>query len=391
MKRLLALILLLSILTGCGLLPTEHISITQHADPDSQTGTGDEAEAKDYESLRNVIYSFVRNGKTEGTILINRYDGDVESDLTKATYEVSKLDPLGAYAVDYMTHDCVRLVSYYQVSVHITFRRTKADMDAIRIANSDPHLKLLVQNAVQQSSSRLTLRLSHYAGQDPAAIAAEYIAANPELVMEDPQVSVTLYPEIGSDRIMEIQFQYSHTEAQLEAMRRAVQQSLAAAAEYIRYRETEAEKADLLYTYLTERFSYQQAETVTPLHDALCVGIADPEGLAMAWQLICSRAGMECWLVEGLRAGVPHSWNIIRLGEQYRHVDLTRCMLELDGLTLWADDDMVDYYWNPEGLPVCLPEEEPEPPVSEDGEPVPEENEVPVDAEPSDGESEEQP
>ena len=170
MKRLLALLLMLSLLTGCGLLPTEYVSITEHTDADSQSGTGDEAEAEDYNSLRNAIYSFVRNGKTEGTILINRYEGDVESDLTKAAYEVSKLDPLGAYAVDYMTHDCVRLVSYYQISVHITFRRSKADMDAIRNVNSDPHLKLLVQNAVQQSASRLTLWVNNYTGQDPAAI-----------------------------------------------------------------------------------------------------------------------------------------------------------------------------------------------------------------------------
>ena len=179
--------------------------------------------------------------------------------------------------------------------------------------------------------------------------------------MEVPQVSVALYPELGSARIMEIQFQYSHTEAQLETMRRAVQQSLAAAAEYIRYRETEAEKAELLYTYLTERFSYQRAETVSPLHDALCVGVADPAGLSLAWQLICRRAGLECYLVEGLRAGIPHSWNIIRVGDQYRHVDLSRCMLELDALTLWTDEEMSDYYWNSEGLPACLPEDETEP------------------------------
>lgn len=44
-------------------------------------------------------------------------------------------------------------------------------------------------------------------------------------------------------------------------MEKAVEESLQAASVYVRYRDTEWEKAGLLYTYLMERFTYTERET----------------------------------------------------------------------------------------------------------------------------------
>ncbi len=365
MKRILFCLLLLIILTGCtSLAPASYVSVTPHAGSDEQSGDYDAVTAESYVSLKNAILGFVREGRTEGTIHVTSYDGDVEADLAEAAYEVSKLDPLGAYAVDYMTHDCTLIVSYYEIRIHITFRRTAAEIAAIETIATQSQLESRLQKAVDTYSSRLTLRLSSYRDQDIPAMVQEYCEANPRTVMETPQITVSVYPDSGSVRIVEIDFLYTETPEALADKEQDVQESIDAAAEYIRYRQTDEDKCDLLFTYLTERFPYATGETVTPLYDALCGGVANPVGLAQAWQLICDQAGMECYTVTGMRSGESYTWNIVGIDGYYRHLDLTECILESGTLQLRTDQDMVNYYWNMDLYPACEPVSEP--PLGED-------------------------
>lgn len=360
MKRIILILACLLLLTGCASQsPTEYVSVTPHTESGGQSDPDDAVTAENYLSLKNAILGFVQEGQPEGTIRVTSYDGDVEADLTEAAYEVSKLDPLGAYAIDYMTHDCTLIVSYYEIRIHITFRRTAAEIAAIETISTQSQLEARLQSAVNSCTSRLTLRISSYRDPDIPAIAAEYCAANPGTVMEVPQVTVSVYPDSGSVRIVEIDFLYTEAPDVLMSKQKAVQESIDAAAEYIRYRQTDQDKIALLFTYLTERFSYTAGETATPLYDALCGGVADPRGLTQAWQLICDQAGVECCTVNGMRAGEPYTWNIIRAGEYYRHVDLAYCVLESGTLTLWTDQDMGNYYWNPEQYPACEKPAEP--------------------------------
>lgn len=362
MKRLAAILLLLLTLSGCTMAPDEYLSITPHVDSSSQSGATDAVTVENYLSLKNAILALVRTGQTEGVIHAVNYDGIVEDDLAEAAYEVSKLDPLGAYAVDYMTHSCARIVSYYEIRIDITFRRTAQEIAEIISLSTLGQLQEKLQRAVDSATPRLTLRISSFRDQDQniPVFVADYCAANPGTVMETPAVSVSVYPESGSVRILEINFTYQNDPETLQNMQKEVQESIGSAAEYIRYRQTDLDKARLLFTYLTERFQYTSGETVTPLYDALCGGIADPTGLAQAWQLICDQAGVECYTVTGMRRGDTHTWNMISAGGYYRHLDLEACVLELGTLTLWDDTKMADYYWNIEMLPSCDPLPEPD-------------------------------
>lgn len=375
MKRLIFILFLLLTLTGCSLAPDEYLYVTPHVDSSSQASTSDAIVVENYLSLKNAILSLVRTGQTEGVIHAINYDGAVEEDLAETAYEVSKLDPLGAYAVDYMTHSCTQIVSYYEIRVNITFRRTAKEIAEIISVSTQSQLKDQLQNAIDQADNRLTLRLSNFRGQDQdvQTLVEEYCAANPGTVMEIPTISVSVYPESGNIRIMEIDFSYINAPEALLSMQEAVQESIDAAAEYIRYRETDWEKTQLLFTYLMERFQYSASQTATPLYSALCTGVADPTGLAQAWQLICDRAGMECYTVSGMREGDPYVWNIVSTDGYYRHIDLVRCVLETGELRFQTDGEMTEYYWNMELLPSCEPLPEPvETPDEPMTEPAPE-------------------
>ena len=370
--RFLAMLLLLCTLTACSFAQDTHLSVTPHESPSDRVDTADGVTVSDYDSLKNAILDLVRAGKTNGSIRAVNYAGELEADLAQAAYEAVKSEPLGAYAVDYMTHDCTLIVNYYEIDIHITFRRTAREIASIENLVSAALLRSRVEKAVNSLDERLTVELRNYREMDVAAIVEAYCAQNPGTVMEVPSVSVSIYPDSGVHRIMEIDLQYTQPVAALRDMKQAVEESVNAAAEYIRYRQTDREKAELLYTYMTERFSYESRPTVTPVYDALCAGVADAAGLAAAWQLVCDRAGVECWTVTGLRNGQEYVWNIISLDGEYRHVDLMEDILRSGVLLFRTDENMADYYWNTANYPACktAPEEGPQVPAEEQETPV---------------------
>lgn len=354
MKRIAALVLLLSVLTGCTRLSAgEYLSIQPHEEAAPQTEQTNAVVVEDYLGLRTAVKDFVRAGQTEGIIRVNSYEGDVESDLTEVVYEVSKTDPFGAYAVEYMTHECVRIVSYYEIRIHTTFRRSLQELEAVEIIVSRKQLETRLERAMEQGEELLLLQMNDYQDQDLAAMIQTYCLEHPDVVVETPAVEVQMYPQSGRQRILEVRLSYSLPRETLLERRTAVRETVDGAAEYIRYREKPLDKAQLLYTYLITRFSYTEQETVTPVYSALCEGTADPLGLAQGWKLICDKAGVECYVVQGLRNGQPYTWNIFSLGGEYRHADLAQCVLERGGLILRTDKNMGEYHWDTSLYPAC--------------------------------------
>lgn len=357
MKRfqLAALFLALALaLSGCGgILVNEYTAETPHVEQHA-VSDDDALTAENYLSLKNAILSFVEDGVEEGLIRIYDYSGDVEEDLSAATYEVAKTDPLGAYAVDYMTHDCALIVSYYEAHISIKFRRTPEEIAAIQRVTGAYTLEELLQQTMIEGGESLVARLSYFNDQDVEEMTRKFYEENPAVIMERPQVSVNVYPDSGYVRIVEIRLEYDRPAEELLELREAVATNVRAAREYVRYRSTEAGKLQLLYTYLQERFAYDVGETTTPVYSFLCEGIAGGEGCAKSLQLICDEMGLECRTVSGNRGGEPHDWNIVCVDGDYRHVDLLRALSEgQEPLPLYTDGEMTDYFWDAEAYPAC--------------------------------------
>lgn len=388
MKVTVLVLVLAVLLGGCALAPDEYRSVTAHAGAVSQSVPADAVTVRTYEQLKQAVLDLVERRSEEGTIRAANYEGDLEADLAQATYEVAKLEPLGAYAVDYMTHDSTLIVNYYEIHIQITFRRTAREIASVESVTTQAKLRARVEQAVANLESHVAMRVSGYRERDLAAIVEEYCDANPATAMEVPQVSVSVYPDSGSVRIVELELKWSLPPETLRSYTSEVAESVHNAAEYIRYRQSDREKLELLFTYLTERFQYEAAETATPVHDALCAGVADPTGLARAWKLICDEAGVECYTVEGLYNGEARMWNVVGWDGGYRHVDLARSILEGNSLRPYTDLEMTAYYWNPEQAPACIVIQEPEEEAPETGEETPEE---PAEEEPQEPEEAETP
>lgn len=375
MKRLVALVLALCLLlSACSaLVPSEYVRVSEHNASGIVEESGDVLSAHDFESLKDAIRSFVKGRIEHGVIRVKRYSGgNVEDDLAVAAYQVSKEDPYGAYLVDYMTHSCSLIVSYYEIGIDITFRSGAASPENMKYVTGKERVYTLVHQAMERYDDRLVMYWDRDISADLEAEAAAYFAQNSETLIAEPEVRCTTYPEGGVPCIVEMTFQYPYDRNTLREMEQAVSDTLHAASVYVRYRDSEFEKASLLFTYLTERFAYVESETRTPIYSYLCDGLMTSQSAAESWQMLCDEIGLECVTVAGLYQGNSHWWNIVCLDGVYSHVDTFRDLLGESVFYTRSDAEMTDYYWDVSQYPVCV-HPEPETPNDEETEPSEEE------------------
>ena len=397
MKRLLLALLVAAcaVFAGCAqLLPTEYTQMSEHTEQPAAPEELDALTADSKASLKRAIRSLVQNGVEHGVIRVREYAGDVEADLAEVAYQVAREDPLGLYAVDYMTHDCSLIVSFYEIHIDITFRNFATEISEIPYVSNDTAATRLLCEAMDRYDDHLTMYLTYNSKLDFEALADQYFGDNPKRLMARPSLNAAAYPEGGTPRIVELTFSYPATAEALREMEQAVSDTIQAASVYVRYRQSDLEKAKLLFSYLTERFTYTEAESDTPIYSLLCQGIATSESMAQVWQLLCDETGLECHTVNGMRAGTPYCWNIVLLDGEYVHLDVLRNVLDTGVLQPRYDPDMTEYYYDAAAYPACpapepafSPETDPlpEPPDDQTGEPEsPEEEPAPEEPESSD-------
>ena len=209
---------------------------------------------------------------------------------------------------------------------------------------------------MEQGQESLTVRLSYDSGDDLVEMARACYRERPAEILEMPEITVSRYPQQGGYvRIVEILMTFEHTPEELQSRQEAVATSANAASEYVRYRETETGKLQLLYTYLLERFLYEPGTSSTPAYAFLCEGIASSEGAARSLQILCDEMELECYTVEGTLNGAPYVWNIVCVDGVYCHVDLYRTLLDgSESLPLLLDGAMTGYQWDTEAFPACV-------------------------------------
>ena len=357
-------------------VPSSYTRVAAHSQSQAEQQDTNVVNVADYAGLRRAIRDFVRGGVEHGVIRAQQYTGVLEDDLAAAAYSVAREDPAGAYAVDYMTHECTLIVSYYEIHVDITFRKTQTALSDIPYVSNTRDLDRRLREAMDGYDPVLTLYAGYSQEPDYEALARAYYEENLDRLMAMPELTLENYPQGATPRIAELTFRYPESEQTLESMAEQVADTLSAASVYVRVRESAWDKLQLLYSYLTERFTYTERETKTPVYSLLCEGYATSWSMAQCWALLCREAGLECQVVKGLRGSSEYWWNEISLDGQWYHLDLMQDVMDQTGLTLHYDEDMTGYYWDHEAYPACPAPEEEQPPAAEE-EPAPETPETP--------------
>ena len=352
-RRILVFCLVLGlILAGCAWPDGEYLSVSPHQEHLTGIQSGD-LQAANYPQLRQVLCQLVENGTESAIIHVPDYAQDlVELGMETAVIYIRDLLPLGSYAVKDVEYEIGTLAGLPAISVSISYIHGRSEIRNIRNVATMDDVQRVIGQVLEQCAEGVVLLVDSYAELDIPQLVEDYAEANPDLVMEIPQVAVGVYPDSGASRVVELKFSYRTSRDALRQMRTQVQRVFASAALYISSDSDPAQKYAQLYTFLTERFDYKSETSLTPSYSLLCHGVGDSEAFATVYAAMCRQAGLECRIVSGTHEGEAKFWNLICQGDVYYHVDLLESKAQGQLQTL-TDDQMTGYVWDYSAYPAA--------------------------------------
>ena len=353
--RLAALALALAaLLSGCSaMLERSYVSSTAHVEYTPLAEDASILRAESYRGLVDAILYFVNEHAAQGTVRLYNYASNAEADVGAACQEVMEEDPLGAFAVEDIDYTCSRIVSYYEVTFSLRYSHTAEEVWAIRSVSGATAIQQQLRQAMEVFSSSLVLRASYFTGDTDSvrSMAAQAYFDTPQAAFGMPEIQVALYPDSGTQRIVEISLLWPQSQRNL----------------ILRSRELTALASQLLQEsppagedgYAPAELTALLRQTAAPVDSA---GAADPYSAlsgqsanllahALALELLFQLAGFDVTLVNGMAGGGSASWLIVDAGEGYRHLLLTD-----QETTLYTDLELtaMGYVWDTDLCPDCV-------------------------------------
>ena len=343
---LIALLILCLLLTGCaGWMNGSYVSVTPREAQSSGVQSG-KVSASNYTQLLEVLTQMVDSGAESAVINVADYDQDsLESGLFAAAHYLRKAYPLGAYSIEEVRHEIGTNSGKPAVSVNISYIHGRSEIRKIQHVQDMDGVRQKIVQALEKCDASVVIHVADYRKMDVVQLVEDYALDYPDVVMEIPQVSVGMYPESGAERIMELNFTYQTSREVLRQMQNQVDPYFASASLYVSGDGTEGRKYAQLFAFLMERYDYKIETSLTPAYSLLCHGVGDSEAFASVYARMCRRAGLDCQVVSGTRAGEPWFWNMICDNGVYYHVDLLQCN-SVGAFMELQDEGMEGYVWD---------------------------------------------
>lgn len=352
-KHLLAGALAASLLlTGCSaLLERDYSYVTPHNAAPTTEGDPSILRADSYQELVNALIYLVSAGAETGTIRLYTDSENVEAFLSDACLEVVQEDPLGAYCVEFIKHSVDPVVTYSQAQVEITYRRTREQVDAIVQVTGVTAIRSELSAALAEFAPERALRVRYFEGDEDfiRELVCQAYYDVPAQALGMPEVSVSLYPNSGRQRIVEILLTYPMDRSRLEERRDDLSARLDELEVELSAPLTPVQAAQALLEL--GEYSPQGGATA---YDFFQNGSAGSEGLALAFAALCQRLELPCHVVQGAVEDQPRFWAVVQTEEGWRHLDLT--LEDLEGSPLFTDLQLQElgYSWDSSSLPACV-------------------------------------
>ena len=350
-KRVTAVVLLCLILCGC--VPfgaAEYHSVTPHK-VNKAPGEQTMAEISNYQQMKDAIEGAVESGQQKTTFSVENYVPTLlNNDVQNIVYTICTNHPIGTYAVESIDYEVGTVTGVQAVALNITYNRNPDEIANIKSVEDVQQARELIEQALIQCDSGIVVRIRSYEETDFSQLVEDYAEQNPEQIMERPQVTASLYPDRGEDRVVDIRFVYQTNREALRQMQIYVQPVFRSAELYVSSEEeSDAVKYARLHTFLMERNDYKVETSITPTYSLLRHGVGDSRAFATVYAAMCRKAGLLCYVVSGTCNGEARFWNIIRDGDICYHVD----HLIPGGFARFTDQQMAGYVWDYSAYPAC--------------------------------------
>lgn len=353
MKRIFfCLLLSLSLmLSGCSRLEGRKVSITPH-EMQGQPARAEGISVENYLDLMQVLAEMVSVGADEGVIDISRYDPEaVDGGMALANLYIMEDHPVGSYAVKDIHYEVGTMGGEPALAVTISYDRNQSQIQRIRSMENMAEAEKAILSALEGHDSGIVLLVENYIETDIPQAVKDYALENPHSIMETPYVTVDIYGK-GTSRVMEVGFVYQNSRENLRQMQDQVAPVFDAAKLYVSGEGSAWQKYNQLYSFLMERFSYTLETSITPAYSLLRHGVGDSRAFATVFAQMCRSADLECLVINGTYDGEPRTWNMIKLGSRYFHLDLIRCR-GLGRYRQFTDSEMGDYVWDYSAYPAA--------------------------------------
>lgn len=360
MKKIFAAVCLLAcafLFCACGsIFSADHYESYPFVEESGDRSDGDQ-EIRNYSALRAAILELIENHEEQGFFRFGSYSGSLIDDLAAVCVEIKNEDPLGAYAVEDIDYDTSRIVSYYTSEISISYKKTAEEIEQIRSVSGLGEFGSFIREIMAGYAEKSVVRVysSVIDEQYIIELVEDIYYDEPLLSVVRPTVRVKAYPNDGAERIYEISLDYGYDAQTLSEMG-------ARLSERVEEFSTGLGDGDTLALAMgcarqlaeldeEDGRKYSFAGTA---YGTLIEGSNDAEGLAMAYKALCDELDIYCRVVRGQRSGEnlsSHTWNIIGIGDDYYHVDISRFM---EMIFLLSDEEMwSEYYWNRDDYPTC--------------------------------------
>lgn len=370
MKRLLLCGILLLSLCGCGYLQgNTYVVVEPHEDASDISMDSDVTTVNSYLSLKNAILSMIEEGVKDGVIRAESYRGSLASDLDQAVDEVLNLSPLGAFAVDHMTYDYSKIVSYYEIHMNISFRRSLEEIRSVVYVNDINALRGKLQEAMTSYEPVLLLRVGDYSPFDLKDEISRIYMEHPEFALEKPESTMEIYPENGTQRILEIRFTYRTPAEKLIACQEELKEQTEQLSLIYGSASTDMTNAKRLYSrlgrdaVLVPDMDFDSI-LVNSAYGVLVEECATCYGFAQAYTLLLRSCDMDCKVIAGAKDGAEHYWCLARIDGEFYYVDPSTAVdtpnpeyflmgsaeLENQGYLVWSAAEELPFVELPEYL-----------------------------------------
>lgn len=324
MKRFYILLLVFALLlSGCSWMDGEYHSVKPHDAAGNAPISVSGVTVKNYTELRDALIKQVDSGLTEVNIYVTDMSRDMlEKYMDTAIKHVMQNNAIGAYAVKDIRYEIGTRGGRAAIAVDVSYIHNRQEILRIKHTEKMESFLRLVDFALNDCDDSMVIKVSNFEDMDIVQYIQDYVNDHPDRCMELPQVSVSLYPDKGSERVVELTFTYQTSRDALRIMQNMVTPIFSAAKLYVQDSQGAEQKYEQLHSFLMERFDYKVETSITPAYSLLRYGVGDSKAFAGVYRTMCESAGLECQVISGTKDGEAWYWNRIKLEDGYYHVDL---------------------------------------------------------------------
>ena len=315
--------------------------------------------------IREEIQRMVSSGEESATFLLKNYVGNVDQDMKNMYNDLLNDSPKYIYAMDDPFYWSLSEIDAGQVvRIRMKLRLTPQEVQNIPTLMFAPAMNE-VYSALLQQSSTYTVQISGYEDQDLYTLLDAYILRHPDQIVEAPDISVSVFPNRGSVRIVELHFFYNTDRETLSERKKKVNAVLEGVKAVLeggnnQNAENRAEElVEILSQQLVSPIAYQDDPDATVYTQIVQRRGSNSRIMASVVAYLCNKVGAECEIVVGKRGEEIWYWNRIMTNTGWQYFDLHLSALNREVPVLLPYAQLIGYYLDPEQYPeIHEPEEQ---------------------------------